>query len=135
MDDKRKERLRRQKELERRKKVKTQRVEPADILVGYVCRFGNVVVCDGDACVVAGTYEAMVAILKHNGYSLEDHIIEPAQSLHILKAMQLGGAYAMDEQAYNRFLPEAQKAGLPLVEEDFSDPGPIGIHLVRIGFQ
>lgn len=135
MDDKRKERFRRQRELERRKKAKTQRVEPADIVVGYVCRFGNVMVCDGDACVVAGTYEAMVAIVKHNGYSLEDHVIEPAKSLHILQAMNMGGAYAMDEQAYNCFLPEAQKAGLPLVEEDFSDPGPTGIHLVRIGFQ
>jgi hypothetical protein len=38
------------------------------------------------------------------------------------------------EQAYGRFLPEAQRAGLALVEEDFSDPGPTGIHLVRIGF-
>jgi hypothetical protein len=47
---------------------------------------------------------------------------------------RLGGAYAFDEQAYGRFLPEAQQAGLPLVEEDFSDPGPTGIHLVRIGF-
>ena len=46
---------------------------------------------------------------------------------------KLGGAYCFDEEAYGHFLPPAQAAGLPLVEEDFSDPGPTGIHLVRVG--
>ena len=37
-----------------------------------------------------------------------------------------------DQQAYGRFLGPAQRAGLPVQQEDFSDPGPTGIHLVRV---
>lgn len=39
---------------------------------------------------------------------------------------------ALDEQAYGVFLPLGQAAGLTLKEEDFSDPGPLGMHFVRI---
>jgi hypothetical protein len=135
MKDTRKDRMRRRRELDRRKRSKSPYDGPPnDPVIGYVCRQGIQMVCDDDACIVAGTREAMVAILQYHRRNPAEHTIEPARCSHILQAMALGGAYALDEQAYGRFLPEAQRAGLPLVEEDFSDPGPTGIHLVRIGF-
>jgi hypothetical protein len=93
-----------------------------------------IVACDGDACIVAGEQAAMVAILQHHGRDSQQYSLEKATAAHILQAIELGGAYAFDEEAYGRFLGPAQSAGLPLVEEDFSDPGPTGIHLVRVGY-
>jgi hypothetical protein len=134
MKDSRKDRLRQRRELDRRRERKAQHAQTDDLIIGYVSRQGMNMACDGDACIVAGTREAMVAILQYHRRDPAQQVIEPARCSQILQAIALGGAYAFDEQAYGRFLPEAQQAGLPLVEEDFSDPGPTGIHLVRIGF-
>jgi hypothetical protein len=128
MKDKRPERRRRERHLRRR-----QRRRPADDAIGYVARYGMTMVCDGDACVVAGSEAAMIAILSFHQRDPAEYAIEPAYGWQLLQAIALGAAYALDEQAYRRFLPAAQQAGLPLAEEDFSDPGPTGIHLVRIG--
>lgn len=134
MSDRRKDKLKRQRELERRRSQRERRQPQRDPVIGYVARQGIHMACDGDACIVAGTRAAMVAILEYHRNDPAEHAIEPARCSQILQAIGLGGAYAFDEQAYGRFLPEAQQAGLPLVEEDFSDPGPTGIHLVRIGY-
>ena len=132
MSDRRKDKLKRQRELERRRSQRERRQPQQDPVIGYVARQGIHMACDGDACIVAGSRAAMVAILEYHGNDPAEHAIEPARCSQILQAIGLGGAYAFDEQAYGRFLPEAQRAGL--AEEDFSDPGPTGIHLVRIGF-
>ena len=134
MNNRRKHKLKRQRELQRLQGQRERRQSRADPVIGYVARQGIHMVCDGDACIVAGSQEAMVAILHYHRNDPAEHAIEPAHCAQILQAIHLGGAYAFDEQAYGRFLPEAQRAGLPLVKEDFSDPGPTGIHLVRIGF-
>jgi len=117
----------RRREVERRRRSR-------DPLIGYVARQGMIVACDGDACIVAGEQAAMVSILQHHGRDPQQYLIEKATASQILQAIELGGAYAFDEEAYGRFLGPAQSAGLPLVEEDFSDPGPTGIHLVRVGY-
>jgi len=52
----------------------------------------------------------------------------------ILTGIGQGGAYAFDELAYGRFLTPAQQEGLPIGPEDFSEPGPIGLHFVRVEF-
>jgi hypothetical protein len=117
----------RRREVERRKR----RREP---LIGYVARQGINVVCDGDACIVAGSQAAMVSILQHHGRDPKHYLIEKAMASQILQVLELGGAYAFDEEAYGRFLEPAHSAGLPLGKEDFSDPGPTGIHLVRVGY-
>ena len=135
MNDRRKDKLKRQRELQRRRSQRERRQpQPQDPVIGFVARQGIHMACDGDACIVAGSRAAMVAILEYHRNDPAEHAIEPARCSQILQAIELGGAYAFDEQAYGRFLPEAQQVGLPLVEEDFSDPGPTGIHLVRIGF-
>jgi hypothetical protein len=134
MKDAHRDRLKRERELRRRRQHRVQHGQSDDPVIGYVSRQGMQVICDGDACVVAGTREAMAAILQYHHRDPAQQIIEPARCSQILQAIALGGAYAFDDQAYGRFLPEAQQAGLPLVEEDFSDPGPTGIHLVRVGF-
>ncbi len=49
-----------------------------------------------------------------------------------MTGLRLGAAYCFDEEAYNRFFPLAQMEGLSLGPEDFSDPGPHGVHLLRV---
>lgn len=119
---------------QRRRRERQRRNRPRDPLVGYTARQGMNVACDGDACIVAGSHPAMVSILEHHRRDPGQYLIEKATAPHILQAMELGGAYAFDEEAYGRFLGPAKAAGLPLGEEDFSDPGPTGIHLVRVAY-
>ena len=42
------------------------------------------------------------------------------------------GAIRFDEEAYGRFLEPGRRLGMPLTDEDFSDPGPLGMHFVRV---
>ena len=128
--------LRRDSDSQRRKKLKNRQQQaistPKDRVVGWFTRCGLASLCDGDALIVAGSEQAMREITKKPN--------SPAQSWQYLSTtfdeihsgMQRGGAYAFDEQAYNVFLPLAQQAGIPVKQEDFSDPGPLGMHFVRI---
>lgn len=90
-------------------------------------------VCDADACVIAGSEEVMKKYLTTLGSCSEgETTIRKTRFGDILSGMLAGGAYAFDEESYNRFYPLAAKAGLSVGPEDFSDPGPSGIHLVRV---
>jgi hypothetical protein len=90
-------------------------------------------VCDGDACVIAGSEARMKRYVEAivSG-SFKETRIKKTRFGEILKGLKLGGAYAFDEEAYNRFHPLAKKAGLPITPQDFSSPSPTGMHFVRI---
>jgi hypothetical protein len=90
-------------------------------------------VCDGDACVIAGSEARMKRYVEAivSG-SFKETRIKKTRFGEILKGLKLGGAYAFDEEAYNRFHPLAKKAGLPITPQDFSGPTPTGMHFVRI---
>ncbi len=90
-------------------------------------------VCDGDACVIAGSESAMKEYLESmKSGSLERSRIKKTRFGEILKGLQLGAAYAFDEESYNRFYPLAKKAGVPISPQDFSGPSPTGMHFVRV---
>ena len=60
-------------------------------------------VCDGDACVIAGSESAMKEYLESmTSGSLERSRIKKTRFGEILKGLQLGAAYAFDEESYNR---------------------------------
>jgi hypothetical protein len=50
----------------------------------------------------------------------------------IWQGLQMGAAYALDPPAYEVFRPLAARAGSPVGKEEFSDPDPRGLHLVRV---
>jgi len=120
---------------DQRRRQRQRRSQSRDTLVGYTARQGMNVVCDEQACIVAGSRAAMVSILEHHRYDPADYLIEKATASHLLQGMELGGVYAFDREAYGRFLQPAQSAGLSLGEEDFSDPGPTGIYLARVAYR
>lgn len=119
---------------DQRKRERKRRRQRRDRPIGYFAVCGMNVVCDGDGCIIAGSAEKLTRIIQRHDEDLRAYDIRPTTISKIWQGIELGGAYCFDEEAYGRFLPPAQDAGLPLVEEDFSDPGPTGIHLVRVGF-
>ena len=79
------------------------------------------VVCEGDACVISGSEQRMknyVASLTQE--SSKKTTIKNTRFGEITKGMKMGAPYAFDEESYNRFYPLANKIGLNLKEEDFS---------------
>ena len=93
------------------------------------------VVCDGDACVIAGSEEAMMTFLANTKrYPGIRPSIRKARFSDIMNGMGYGAAYAFDEQAYNRFYPLASREGLALGPEEFG-PTATGVHLVIVRTQ
>ena len=111
-------------------------------LIGYLAAFSRYeLLCDGDACIIAGSEAKLNDYLAVNRASLparyEIKKVRFEELLRGLRGLRAGGAYAFDEEAYNRFYPQAQRAGLKVGPEDFSAPPPPGltrpaIHLVRV---
>ncbi len=103
-------------------------------VIGYLAYTPPVhAVCEGDACVIAGSEAAMkryVEAMASN--SSGKSRIKKARFGEILNGLALGAAYAFDEEAYNRFYPLANNAGLPMTPQDFSGTSPTGMHFVRI---
>jgi len=95
------------------------------------------VVCDGDACVIAGSEADLRAYVLELGPAGEiNHTLKKTRFGEIMRGMSLGASYAFDEVAYNRFYPLARREGLDLGPEDFSATGPgKGVHLVRVQFK
>ena len=106
-------------------------------LIGYIAQASRYeLLCDGDACVVVGSKSKLKthpAVTDAAGYAFKKAWFDD-----ILAGLGMGAAYAFDEEAYHRFYPLAQRAGLTTVgPEDFSAPPPPGlthtpIHLVRV---
>lgn len=102
-------------------------------LIGYLVHDGVRTLCDGDGCIIAGSRAKICQIRDRFGPRLSAmQIIQPAPFSDIREGMQRGGAYCFDEEAYGRFLGPAQRCGIPVTEQDFSDPGPLGMHFVRV---
>ena len=104
-------------------------------VIGYYAFFPPMdVFCDGDACVIAGSKEALLRYIGTDTSSLKS-TIRKTRFGEIMEGIGMGGAYAFDEQSYNRFYPLAAKAGLSVGPEDFSGESVTGFHFVRISVE
>jgi len=102
-------------------------------VIGWFAFAGPNILCDGDACVIAGSQEAMRRIMaRRSTRGAPSLTIKKTRFGEVMTGLSLGAAYCFDEEAYNRFFPLAQREGLSLGPEDFADPGPRGVHLVRV---
>ena len=103
-------------------------------VIGYYARLSPmVVVCDGDACVIAGSEQNMIKHLKTvSPDAPHQATIKKTRFIEIIQGMKLGASYAFDEQSYNRFFPLANRIGFNLKEENFSVPTETGRHFVII---
>ena len=101
-------------------------------MIGYFASWQMQAVCDGDGCIIAGSLEKMRRIVQRLDRGVQRYRFCRTTFTEIQGGLEMGGAYCFDEEAYGRFLTPAQAAGIRLEAQDFSDPGPTGIHLVRI---
>ena len=90
------------------------------------------VVCEGDACVISGSEQRMKNYVASLTQELSKKTtIKKTRFGEITKGMKMGAPYAFDEESYNRFYPLANKIGLNLKEEDFSQT-ETGYHFMVI---
>ena len=82
----------------------------------------EVVCVERDACLIAGSEEAMREYLRElTGLTPDKFTIRKTRLGEILEGIRVGAAYAFDEEAYSRFLPLARAAGLPAADADFEN--------------
>lgn len=83
----------------------------------------NEVVCtDGAACIITDSQNAMEKYLKElDPLNSKKHTIKKTRFGEILKGLQLGAAYAFDEDAYNKFYPLAKEVGLNVQPANFEE--------------
>ncbi len=103
-------------------------------VIGYFAYTSRMdVFCDGDACIIAGSKQAMKEYIAHNSsLQASSCTIKKTRFGEIIQGINLGAAYCFDQEAYNRFYPLAQKEGMDIGHEDFSGFSPMGMHFVRI---
>jgi hypothetical protein len=107
-------------------------------VIGYFAiRTGTMnILCDGDACVIAGSQEALSSyILKLANDRPADYTIKKTRYGEILQGMQMGGVYPFDGRAYRRFLPLAKADRMNLAEfiiEDDPKPHEDAVRLMRV---
>ena len=90
-------------------------------VIGYFASLSptDVVCADTDACVVAGSSEAMAQYLGEVAPGAANATVRKTRFVDILRGLELGAAYAFDKESYSRFYPLAQEAGLAVRPADF----------------
>jgi hypothetical protein len=103
-------------------------------VIGYFAKLSPTeVVCEGDACVIAGSEEEMKKYIKSiSNNLLKQTVIKKTRFGEIMNGIKLGAPYAFDKESYDRFYPLAKKVGLNLKKEDFSVPTETGHHFVVV---
>lgn len=90
-------------------------------VIGYFAYASSTaVLCTGEACVISGSEAAMkeyISEIDSGGRKFRN--IKKTRFGEIVKGLQLGAAYAFDEEAYARFFPLAKQEGISVAEVDF----------------
>ena len=93
-------------------------------VIGYFAYFPpmDAVCTDVDACLIAGSREAMERyVAEAHGSRAGEATVRKTTFKEILGGMKLGAAYAFDEESYKAFYPVARRAGLPVTEPHFEE--------------
>src|SRR3989337_2666034 len=86
-------------------------------VVGYFSYIDKEAFCDGDACIISGSEELMRRYLNKvsNGQNFQ---IKKTRFNEIIKGLSQAGAYAFDEESYDRFFQLARINGIELPVND-----------------
>ena len=90
--------------------------------------------CDGDACIIAGTEGQMRFYLDKLMENKNEFTIKKTRFGEIMVGIGEGAAYAFDETSYDRLLPLAIKMGITdLPPKDcFAEPSKTGMHFIMV---
>ena len=89
------------------------------------------VLCDGDACVIAGSESLMKGYIESRGKAGSNFRIKKTRYSEIAHGLSAGAAYAFDEESYKRFYPIANRHGYSLGDEVFPK-ADCGFHFIII---
>lgn len=119
----------------RREKIPTYVKESTKVIGYFSYSGGNVVFCDGDACIIADSEERMRLYLKMISTVEARDIIKKTRFGEIMNGLKRGGAYAFDRESYCRFFDLVKLNGLEGLpeKESFSNNGETSeMHFIRI---
>ncbi|MBI5555349.1 MAG: hypothetical protein HY920_05810 [Elusimicrobia bacterium] len=85
-------------------------------VIGYFAYTSRMdVFCDGEACVIAGSKQAIKEYIAHNSSPQDSsYITKKTRFGEIMRGVNFGAAYCFNQEVYNRFYPLAQKTDFPL---------------------
>lgn len=89
------------------------------------------VLCDGDACIIAGTQSALNKYIKTLSAPEVAFQNRKTRLSDIRDGIDRGGAYAFDKESYKIFHPLANELGFKLKNEDFNST-ETGLHFVVV---
>ena len=107
-------------------------------VIGYfaIRKGTSYTLCDGDACVIAGSEMAMNSyITKLANGKPSNYKVKKTRFGEIVQGMRMGAVYTFDKRAYNRFVPLAKAQGMPMAEFKFEDdrkPHEDAVRLMRV---
>lgn len=91
------------------------------------------VVCDGPACIIAGSYKTMKEYLARSKVKPPGKVkIIKTRFGEIVSGMRRGGAYSFDAESYGRFLLLAREEGMGFDDVDFTPDRPGEVKFVTI---
>ena len=93
-------------------------------VIGFIAITSRIdVICvEHDACLVAGSEEAMNKYMIEMERPKETPVsIKKARFGDIINGMKLGSRYGFDKESYSRFFPLGTQIGLQLVNADFNE--------------
>ena len=127
-------RERRRRKLRDRRAADRAEAAALDAVVGYFAAAGRNAVCDREACVIADSAATMRYLIDQRmaADNAARYQIRQTTFAEVVRGLRLGGAYAFEPAAYDRFRPLAERAGLPLGPEQSEPPQPGAVHLVRV---
>ena len=92
-------------------------IDGATKVIGYFAYNSRNALCDGDACIIAGSEEKIKSHLEKVSKINEKDIIRKTRFGEIIEGLKRGGAYAFDEESYGRFLHLAKINGMDNLPE------------------
>ena len=124
------------------KKIKRGiKAKTTDKIVGYfaILRGTPSILCDEEACVIGASKDKLKNYIRELATrNTEDYDIKKTTFGEIYKGMKMGGVYALDEEAYEVYLPLAKSKGMNLaefkIEGDNQPPHPSAIRLMRLAW-
>ena len=107
------------------------------VVVYFAYLSAAAIICTGGhACVVAGSQIAMRQLVEELHPGSGDRVtIKKTRFGEIRRGLELGAAYAFDEEAYGRFYPLGCQEGLSLEWGDFVSQLEKGNRFVTVKFQ
>jgi hypothetical protein len=99
-------------------------MNPGKVIGYFASKRGAGQFCDKTALIITGSEGTMRKAMLSRGVDPSTMMIQKTRMGEIMNGISAGGAYAFDAEAYQRFAPEAETAGIPRQNFDFTPTQP-----------